>query len=102
MEMTGVLQALHWAGEQACTIYSDSQYVVNGLNKWSKKWARNGWKLGKMAQSKPVKNRDLWVDLTNAQRPQHALAWVRGHNGDVGNERADYLAENARMCAASE
>jgi len=72
------------------TLHTDSQYVKDGLTKWILGWKRNGWKT---ADRKPVKNQDLWMRL-DAAAVAHKVdwRWVRGHDGDEGNERADALA----------
>ncbi|MCG3200419.1 MAG: Ribonuclease HI [Gammaproteobacteria bacterium] len=72
---------------------TDSQYVMNGLRSWLKDWKRRGWKT---ADSKPVKNVDLWQRLDEAaSRHEVEYEWVRGHAGHVDNERADALANAA-------
>jgi ribonuclease HI len=91
MELMAAISALEWAPEGSKVIlHTDSQYVKDGLTKWILGWKRNGWKT---ADRKPVKNQDLWqrLDLAN-QRHKVDWRWVRGHNGDAGNERADALA----------
>ena len=75
-------------------IVSDSTYVVNCFrDRWWEKWEANGW-LG--AGKKPVTNRDLWERLI-AETRRHDVVWhkVRGHSGDVMNERVDALARAA-------
>ena len=69
---------------------TDSQYVRQGITEWIHNWKKRGWKT---ADKKPVKNVDLWQRLDGA-RLKHEVEWrwVRGHNGDVGNEMADQLA----------
>lgn len=72
-------------------IYSDSAYVVNCINdKWYKKWQVNGWK---NSQQKPVANKPLWEKLI-ALLPFADLKFikVKGHEGDIYNEKADELA----------
>lgn len=91
MELLGVIVGLA-ALKEPCkvTIYSDSQYVVKGmLLGWVRKWKQQGWKRGKDA----VPNPDLWERLL-AACDQHDVTWqwVRGHNGNVENERADRLS----------
>lgn len=91
MEMMGVLQALKKLKEPCdVTIVTDSQYVLKGMTEWVEGWQRRGWK---NAEKKPVKNVDLWLELIAAAKP-HKLTWqwVKGHNGDVNNERVDALA----------
>ena len=71
-------------------LYTDSRYVLDGITKWLPGWQRNGWLT---AAKKPVKNVDLWQRLAAAMAA-HEISWhwVKGHNGDPGNERADELA----------
>jgi ribonuclease HI len=91
MELMAAIQALN-ALKEPCevAIYTDSQYVRLGITEWIKGWQKNGWK---NSQKKPVKNADLWQELLKAQAP-HTVEWhwVRGHTGDIYNERADTLA----------
>ncbi len=91
MELTATIEALT-ALTRKCEInlYTDSTYVKNGIQQWMKKWKANNWKT---ASRKPVKNRDLWERL-DALSTEHQVSWhwVKGHNGDPGNERADELA----------
>ena len=92
MEMTAVIRALETlAGSGAdVDLYTDSQYVKNGIETWIHGWKRNGWRT---ADKKPVKNEDLWRIL-DALAARHRIRWhwVRGHNAHPGNERADALA----------
>jgi ribonuclease HI len=91
MEMTAVIEALASLGHrQSVAIYTDSQYVKNGIETWIHGWKRNGWKT---ADRKPVKNADLWRRL-DALAAQHDVAWhwVKGHADSPGNHRADELA----------
>ena len=92
MEMTAVIRALETlAGSGAdVDLYTDSQYVKNGIETWIHGWKRNGWRT---ADKKPVKNADLWRIL-DALAARHRIHWhwVRGHNAHPGNERADALA----------
>jgi ribonuclease HI len=91
MELTAVIRALE-SLKQACQVelYTDSQYVKNGIESWIHGWKRNGWKT---AERKPVKNAELWREL-DAAAARHRVRWhwVRGHSNDSGNERADQLA----------
>jgi ribonuclease HI len=91
MELLAVIRALE-ALTRHCEIdlYTDSQYVKNGIETWIHGWKRNGWKT---ADKKPVKNADLWHELdVLAKRHTVRWHWVRGHNDHPGNERADALA----------
>ena len=74
-------------------IVSDSQYLVNAINKgWLANWKRNGWR----SSTGKVKNQDLWqrLDIALANR-KVAFRWVRGHAGHIHNERVDVLARMA-------
>jgi ribonuclease HI len=75
-------------------VHIDSQYVRDGIMKYINNWKRNGWRT---ASKDPVKNQDLWQRL-DAARNRHTVRWhwVRGHSGDVLNERADELVHEAR------
>jgi len=71
-------------------LHTDSEYVRNGIMTWIHGWKKRGWKT---ADKKPVKNVELWQRLDEA-RSRHDVTWhwVRGHAGDLENERADELA----------
>lgn len=71
-------------------MHTDSKYVLQGITDWMDNWKKRGWKT---AAKKPVKNEDLWRRLDTAIE-QHKInwIWVKGHSGDVGNEKADDLA----------
>ena len=72
------------------TIYTDSTYVKNGITEWMLNWKKNDWKT---ASKKPVKNKDLWIQLNDlVEQYEIAWYWVKGHSGHPGNERADALA----------
>ena len=91
MELTAIIQGLA-AIKRPCAvvIYTDSQYVKNGMEKWIHDWKKNGWKT---ASKQPVKNEDLWQQLDRlAAQHQIQWQWVRGHAGHAENERADALA----------
>ena len=94
MELMAAIQGLE-ALKRACevTIITDSKYVMQGMEQWIHGWRKNGWKT---AAKQPVKNADLWQRLSAAAE-RHTLTWewVRGHTGDVGNERVDALARAA-------
>ena len=91
MELMAAIEGLK-ALTRPCrvAIYTDSQYLRNGIREWLAQWKRRGWKT---ADKKPVKNQDLW-ELLDALAAPHAIEWhwVRGHTGHDGNERADELA----------
>ena len=93
MELTAVIEAL-LALKRPCqvTLHADSQYVLKGITEWLAGWKARGWKT---AARQPVKNVDLWQRLdalVNTAGHQIDWRWVRGHDGDPGNEHADALA----------
>lgn len=75
----------------AVTVYTDSQYVVNGITKgWAEKWKANGWMRGK---NQPAQNPDLWDRLLAViKKHQVEFVWVKGHAGHPENERCDHMA----------
>ncbi len=91
MELTAVIRALESLRRDcAVAIYTDSQYVKNGIETWIHAWKRNGWKT---ADRKPVKNAELWRELdTLVARHRVSWHWVKGHADNEGNLRADELA----------
>ncbi len=74
-------------------VYTDSQYLRDGITKWLFQWKKNNWRL---SNKSPVKNQDLWEEL-DALTQNHDVSWhwVRGHSGHPENERADALARQA-------
>jgi ribonuclease HI len=92
MELMAVINVLRKIPSNASAkIYSDSQYVVFSANKWMKKWKRNNWtKDGE----EPIKHVDLFMELDFllSLSPKVEINWVRGHNGDIGNEYVDKIA----------
>ena len=91
MELTAAIMALEGL-TRPCTVdlFTDSQYVRDGITKWLRNWKTRGWRT---ADKKPVKNEDLWRRLDELAG-QHEIEWiwVKGHAGHDGNERADALA----------
>ena len=74
-------------------VYTDSQYLRDGITKWLFQWKKNNWRL---SNNKPVKNKDLWEKLENLIETHDVeWHWVRGHSGHLENERADALARQA-------
>jgi ribonuclease HI len=91
MELMAAIRALESLKRPVSVrLHTDSTYVRSGITSWLASWKRNGWKT---ASKQPVKNADLWQRLEQAVE-QHEIQWlwVKGHNGNVGNERADTLA----------
>jgi len=98
MELTAAAAALE-ALKRPCTVvlHTDSEYVRNGISRWINGWVRNNWR---NAAKDPVANMELWQRLLAAAKPHKVeWRWVRGHAGDVMNERADVLATIARDAA---
>lgn len=93
MEMQAAIQALKLlklSGQtEPVILYTDSEYVKNGITKWVKGWKKKGWKT---AQGKAVLNQDLWETLDELNSPLVEWQYVRGHSGNEGNERSDAIA----------
>lgn len=93
MEGKALISALEYADGEKCQIYTDSEFWVNVVTKWSLTWEANGWK----KKSGEIKNLDIVKKLCELFRLSNAeLVWVRGHNGHNGNELADEWANKAR------
>lgn len=91
MELIAVIRALESLNRScAIDLYTDSQYVRNGILSWIHNWKKNGWKT---SDRKSVKNADLWQEL-DRQAARHEIGWhwVKGHADNAGNLRADALA----------
>ncbi|NOT11764.1 MAG: ribonuclease HI [Methylococcaceae bacterium] len=91
MELMATIKALE-ALKHPCSVqlYSDSNYVIQGVTEWLSSWKKRGWKTATKA---PVKNEDLWRRLDAVIGAHHIeWKWVKGHSGDIGNDRADSLA----------
>jgi ribonuclease HI len=94
MEIRAAIEGLN-ALKRACAVdlFTDSQYVRQGITQWMHNWKRRGWRT---ADNKPVKNEDLWRELdAAAARHQVAWHWVKGHASDPVNIRVDELAVSA-------
>jgi ribonuclease HI len=93
MEMQAAVEALKYLKESGQTdpieLYTDSEYVKNGITQWIKGWKKKGWKT---STGKPVLNPDLWQQLDALNSSQVHWRYVRGHSGDVGNDRCDTIA----------
>jgi ribonuclease HI len=100
MEMQAAISALEFFAStsqtQPCVLYTDSEYLIKGITQWVKGWKKKGWKT---AAGKAVLNQDLWEQLDRLDRQVQsqtkvAVSWqhVRGHSGNVGNERCDTIA----------
>jgi ribonuclease HI len=96
MELTAAAEALE-ALKRPCRVvlHTDSEYVKNGVTRWHQGWVRKNWR---SSTGDPVKNMDLWQRVLAAAAKHHVeWHWVRGHAGNVMNERADELATRARQ-----
>ena len=94
MEMTATIKALsYFKTKKDILIFTDSKYVLLGVTEWIYSWKKNNW-LNKKKEH--IKNKKLWLDLDRLNE-FHTVEWkwVKAHNGDPGNERADYLASHA-------
>ena len=91
MELTAAIEALRALKRPSeVVLHTDSRYVMDGITSWLENWKRRGWTT---AAKKPVKNRDLWQALDEAtEKHRIRWVWVKGHDGNPGNERADALA----------
>ena len=98
MELRAAIEALNTL-KRPCPVdlYTDSEYVRQGITQWIANWQRRGWKT---MDKKPVKNQDLWQQLLAAvarHEPAGGVTWhwTKGHAGDRWNEQVDQLANNA-------
>lgn len=92
MELKAVLEALK-ALKQPCEVYlyTDSQYVVNGIKEWIKNWVKNNWKT---SSKKEVSHKEMWQEIYNLMQV-HKInpVWVKGHAGHKENELCDKIAK---------
>ena len=96
MELLAAIEGLN-ALKKPCRVklYTDSNYVREGITRWIHGWQRNGWRT---SDRKPVKNEELWKRLLDAvARHRIEWHWVKGHSGHPENDRVDALA-----CAAAD
>ena len=94
MELMAAIIALEEINKDyKINLYTDSNYVKDGITSWISNWKKNSWKT---ANKKDVKNKDLWIRLDAAIKGKDiSWIWVKGHAGNAGNEQADYLARSA-------
>lgn len=99
MEILAVLEGLRALNRSSrVEIYSDSQYVLKGINEWLPGWVRNNWK---NSQKKPVANADLWQEMLAEIEPhQISVHWVKGHAGHPENELCDSIAKEEALVFA--
>lgn len=93
MEGFAIMAALQDADGAPCQIFTDSEFWINVITKWSLAWKKAGWK----KKGGAIKNLDIVQKVCPLYRSSQAtLTWVRGHEGDEGNELADHWANEAR------
>jgi ribonuclease HI len=91
MELQAAIEGLKSLNEPCrVVLFTDSSYLKDGISQWIHRWKKNGWRT---AGKKPVKNRDLWEELS-ALSEKHSIdwRWLKGHDGHPLNEECDYLA----------
>ncbi|MDB5185760.1 MAG: ribonuclease [Candidatus Saccharibacteria bacterium] len=94
MEGMAIIAALEDAKGAPCEIYTDSEFWINVITKWSLAWEKNNW----IKKGGEIKNLDIVKVVCPLYRKSSAtLVWVRGHNNDPGNELADHWANKARQ-----
>ena len=91
MEMLAAIKALdYFSNSSSISLTTDSSYVKDGITKWIDGWKRKDWK---KADNKPVKNKDLWLELNRLNEFHNVTwSWVKGHSGHRENKMADMLA----------
>ena len=92
MEMQAALEALIYLKDrnEHIELFTDSNIVKKGMTEWMENWKRNNWK---NSNKKIVKNKEIWMQLDEACNSLNVTwTWVKGHDGDPGNEKADFLA----------
>ena len=92
MEMQAALEALIYLKDrnEHIELFTDSNIVKKGMTEWIENWKRNNWK---NSNKNIVKNKEIWLQLDEARKSLNVTwTWVKGHDGDPGNEKADFLA----------
>lgn len=93
MEGRALIAAMKDAGDEHAEIFTDSEFWINVITKWAPGWAAKGWK----KKGGEIKNLDLVLEAYELHTNSNCtLVWVRGHEGDEGNELADEWANKAR------
>lgn len=104
MELIGVILSINLFLQEvgdtrgnSLEIYTDSQYVVKGINEWIFGWIKKGWN----TTTGPVANKDIWQVLknyhdTNKKQNKIEIKWIKGHAGNPGNEVADLIASKVK------
>ena len=94
MELLAAIKALsNFNKKKSLKIFTDSNYVKDGITKWIKNWEKNNWKT---SAKKPVKNQELWKKLDKLVKFHDVKwEWVKGHSTNIYNNLADELARKA-------
>ena len=97
MELSAAIEAINHfkliSTEEILSIYTDSKYVIDGINLWIHGWKKNNWMT---SAKKPVKNMELWKKLDeHTSSLKISWYWVKGHSGDIFNEQVDQMANDA-------
>ena len=95
MEMQAAIAALEFFRQmpqtKPITLYTDSEYLINSVTKWMAGWKKRGWK---KSNGKPLQNLELLLSLDQLNNQLVNWQYVRGHSGNVGNERCDVIARS--------
>ena len=96
MELTAIIESLRTIPLQSnLIVFTDSKYVINGIESWIFQWKKNNWLA---SNKKKVKNKDLWILLDNLTKNlKIKWNWVKGHSGDQFNEEVDKLARDEAL-----
>ena len=92
MEMQAALEALIYLKDrnEHIELFTDSNIVKKGMTEWIENWKKNNWK---NSNKKIVKNKEIWLQLDEARKSLNVTwTWIKAHDGDPGNEKADFLA----------
>ena len=95
MELRAVIEAITECRKRGIiemTVYTDSMYVMKGITEWIKNWKKNDWKT---ATRKPVKNKELWVELDSVKDENVKIEWVKAHANNKYNNMVDEIARSA-------
>ena len=94
MEMLAAIKALeYFKTKRNIILFTDSKYLKLGITEWINNWKKNNWLNSK---KEPVKNKSFWLTIDKLNNFHDVeWKWVKAHNGDTYNERADYLATSA-------
>ena len=94
MELTAAIKAIEYlVNHKEIHIYTDSNYVKNGITSWIINWKENNWKT---ASKNPVKNKDLWERLDKLNYLKKIeWKWVKAHETNKLNNKVDLLARQS-------